>query len=101
MSIAEGLLLALCVALVLLPPRYDPAIRWKERSEAAREKAEARTRVKRQLALQGLRLDDDDVIVCTFCGRLPSGVAQNCGQCSISTPGMTLAEYLERMERSE
>lgn len=24
------LLLAACIALVLLPPKYDPAIRWKE-----------------------------------------------------------------------
>jgi hypothetical protein len=26
-------LIAVCVVLVLLPPKWDPAIRWKERLE--------------------------------------------------------------------
>lgn len=29
-------LVVVCVILVLLPPRYDPAIRWKERYDRDR-----------------------------------------------------------------
>lgn len=31
-------LIVVCVVLVLLPPKYDPAIRWKERNERKRER---------------------------------------------------------------
>ena len=31
MTQAEAILIAICVILVLLPPKYDPAIRIKER----------------------------------------------------------------------
>lgn len=31
-------LIAICVVLVALPPRCDPAIRWKERNERRRMK---------------------------------------------------------------
>lgn len=34
------LLITLCVALVLCPRRYDPAIRWKEFNERWRERLE-------------------------------------------------------------
>ena len=30
-------LTVLCVAIVLCPPKYDPAIRWKERNERKRK----------------------------------------------------------------
>ncbi len=30
----EVFLLVICVILIVLPPRYDPAIRWKEYNEA-------------------------------------------------------------------
>lgn len=33
-----GLLSALVVVLIALPPRYDPAIRFKERTEAKRKR---------------------------------------------------------------
>lgn len=32
----EWILLVLCVVLVCLPPKWDPAIRWKERQEKKR-----------------------------------------------------------------
>ena len=33
-------LIAVVVVLVVLPPKYDPAIRWKERNEAKRREQE-------------------------------------------------------------
>jgi len=30
-------LIAICIGLVVLPPKYDPAIRWKERNERKRK----------------------------------------------------------------
>lgn len=33
-------LIAVVVVLVVLPPKYDPAIRWKERNEAKRRAKE-------------------------------------------------------------
>lgn len=33
MNWLETILFILCLALVLLPPDYDPLIRWKERNE--------------------------------------------------------------------
>ena len=30
-------LIAICVVIVVLPPSWDPAIRWKERNERKRE----------------------------------------------------------------
>ena len=35
-------LIAGAVVLVVLPPKYDPAIRWKERNEAKRRELEQR-----------------------------------------------------------
>jgi hypothetical protein len=32
------LVLAVVVACILCPPKYDPAIRWKERNESKRKK---------------------------------------------------------------
>ena len=36
MTIAEIVLLIICVFCVLCPPSLDPAIRWKERNEKRR-----------------------------------------------------------------
>ena len=33
----QVLLIAVCVVLVVLPTKYDPAIRWKERNERKRK----------------------------------------------------------------
>ncbi len=30
-------LYGICLVLILLPPKYDPAIRWKERNERKRK----------------------------------------------------------------
>ena len=37
MSGIELALLAVVVVFVILPPKYDPAIRWKERNERKRK----------------------------------------------------------------
>lgn len=29
----EIILAVVCIGLIILPPKYDPAIRWKERNE--------------------------------------------------------------------
>lgn len=36
MSWLDAALLAVVVILVILPPKYDPTIRWKERNERMR-----------------------------------------------------------------
>ena len=36
MTTLEMILIGACVVLVLIPPRYDPLIRWKERMERER-----------------------------------------------------------------
>lgn len=40
MSGLNVLLLVVAVVLVILPPKYDPAIRWKERNERRRKRGE-------------------------------------------------------------
>lgn len=32
-----GVIWGICIVLVVLPPKYDPAIRWKERNEHKRK----------------------------------------------------------------
>ena len=39
---AEALLLGICVVLIVLPTKYDPAIRWKEHNERKRLEREKR-----------------------------------------------------------
>ncbi|SLN38250.1 hypothetical protein AQS8620_01432 [Aquimixticola soesokkakensis] len=38
MTIVEWFAIGAIVALVALPPRFDPAIRWKERNELRKAK---------------------------------------------------------------
>lgn len=33
MTWLETILVAFCAVLVMLPPKWDPAVRWKERNE--------------------------------------------------------------------
>lgn len=33
MNWLQVILLVICIALVVIPPKYDPSIRWKERNE--------------------------------------------------------------------
>lgn len=40
MSMIEAALLAVVVIIVILPPKHDPAIRWKERNERIRKRGE-------------------------------------------------------------
>lgn len=37
MNWLDAVLIALCVLLAALPPKHDPAIRWKERNEEKRK----------------------------------------------------------------
>ena len=37
MNWLDAMLIALCVLLAALPPKHDPAIRWKERNEGKRK----------------------------------------------------------------
>ena len=37
MTILDGVLIVIAIALVICPPGYDPAILWKERNEKRKE----------------------------------------------------------------
>lgn len=98
MTIGEAILIGACVALALCPPRYDPAIRWKEWLQRRIDRAQSPGSICAREGHDWQSLGGRNAGCCRDCScSIPVHECARCGDCDYGDN----AEARAKIERCE